>query len=233
MVIESLLDGARRARGTTVVIDVLRAFTSACVALSGGASRIVMTALPEEALALRDRGEADVCIGEVGGRMPAGFDHGNSPHEIASADLRGAAVAQSTRAGTTGVAAAAAAGAERIYCAALVNASATARAVAAARPAHVTLVAMGAWGTERSDEDELCALYLRNLICGRHPDPAAVGELARSGGEAGKYRDPAQDQYHPRDLEMALSVDSHDAAIEVRREGGLLVARPVPPGGRR
>ncbi len=228
VVIESLLGGARRARGTVVVIDVLRAFTSACVAFSGGASRIVMTAEPEEALALRHRGEADVCIGEVGGRMPEGFDHGNSPFELSTADLRARSIAQSTRAGTTGVAAAAAAGAGRLYCAALVNARATADAVAAARPERVTLVAMGAWGTERSDEDELCALYIRNLLGGRRPDPEAVRRLALAGGESDKYRDGAQDQYHPRDLEMALAVDSCDLAIEVERSAGLLVARPGP-----
>ena len=51
--IDSLLDGVTRSRGTTVVIDVFRAFTTAAVALSRGARHIVLTALPEEALALR------------------------------------------------------------------------------------------------------------------------------------------------------------------------------------
>jgi 2-phosphosulfolactate phosphatase len=33
----------------------------------------------EEALALRDAGIREVCIGEVRGRAPDGFDFGNSP----------------------------------------------------------------------------------------------------------------------------------------------------------
>ena len=227
VVVESLLGGARRSRGTVVVIDVLRAFTSASVAFARGAERIIMVAEVHEALDLRERGEADLCMGEIDGRRPEGFDYGNSPFELGSQDLRGRVIAQSTRAGTTGVAAAE--GADRIFCGSLVNAAATADAVGRSRPERVTLVAMGAWGRTRSDEDEQCALYLRNLLEGRRPDPAAVRSLILAGGESGKYHDARQRQYHPEDLDLALRVDSVDFAIAVERCGGLLVARPDPP----
>ena len=52
--IYSLLEGARRATGSVVVIDVFRAFTTAAVALANGASNIVMVSTVEEALALRE-----------------------------------------------------------------------------------------------------------------------------------------------------------------------------------
>lgn len=227
IVIESLLEGARRSRGTVVVIDVLRAFTSASVAFQRGADHIVMVAEVAEALDLRASGRVDLCIGEVDGVRPDGFDLGNSPFELSQADLSGRVIAQSTRAGTTG--AALATGADRQFAGALVNAGATARAVAATDPDRVTLVAMGAWGTTRSDEDEHCALYLKNLLQGRHPDPDAVRSLVLAGEESQKYHDPAQFQYHPKDLELAVAVDSVDFAIGVERRGGLLVARPTPP----
>ena len=229
MVIESLVDGARRSRGTVVVIDVLRAFTSASVALARGAERIIMVAEVDEAVGLRERGDADLCMGEVDGRRPKEFDLGNSPFELGSQDLRGKVIAQSTRAGTAGVAAAE--GADRLYCGSLVNASATAAAVGRSRSERVTLVAMGAWGKTRSDEDEHCALYLRNLLEGRRPDPEAVRSLILSGAESRKYHDPRQRQYHPEDLDLALRIDSVDFAIEVERRGGLLVARPDHPRG--
>ena len=229
IVIESLLQGAQRAKGTVVVIDVLRAFTSACVAFEGGADHIVMVAEVEEALALRNSGAADLCMGEVAGLRPAGFDFGNSPYELSGTDLSGKVIAQSTRAGTTGVALAAEAGAERLFAGSLVNAVATARAVAATGAEYVTLVAMGSWGTIRSDEDEQCAWYLKNLLQGRHPDPGAVSELVLAGEESQKYHDPAQEQYHPRDLEMATSIDTADFAIGVERRDGLLIARPIRP----
>jgi phosphosulfolactate phosphohydrolase-like enzyme len=54
--IHSLLKGTLRATGTAAVIDVLRAFTTIAVALTNGASPIVMVRSVEEALALRDAG---------------------------------------------------------------------------------------------------------------------------------------------------------------------------------
>jgi 2-phosphosulfolactate phosphatase len=221
--IESLLEGAQRARGTVVVVDVFRAFTTAAVALARGAERIVLVAEPEEALRLRDRGVGAYCLGEVEGKRPQGFDFGNSPHEMMQADLRGKSVIQSTRAGTTGVAAAAEA--EAVYGASFVVAEATTQAILRDQPAQVTIVAMGWNAKVRTDEDEQCALYLRNRLQGRRPDVEAVRRLVLAGGEVPKFRDPRQPHFHPQDLEIALDVDRYDFAIRIRREDNLLVAR--------
>ena len=87
--LESLISGARTAEGVAVIVDVLRCFTTAAVAFSRGAERIVMVAEVEEALELRRRGVGDFCVGEVGGKRPEGFDYGNSPTEMMAADIRG------------------------------------------------------------------------------------------------------------------------------------------------
>jgi hypothetical protein len=87
--IDSLLEGARRAMGSVAIIDVFRAFTTAAVALANGAARIIMVATVEEALALRAAAAGQICMGEVGGRAPPGFDFGNSPFAIALGDSRG------------------------------------------------------------------------------------------------------------------------------------------------
>ena len=49
----SLISGAEAAVGTTVIIDVCRAFTTAAVALSRGAHRIVMVDSLDKAIALK------------------------------------------------------------------------------------------------------------------------------------------------------------------------------------
>lgn len=222
--VESLLEGARRARGTVVIVDVFRAFTTAAVAFSRGAAKIVMVAEPSEALAMRGRGLGDLCVGEINGIPPEGFDFGNSPFEMAGADLEGKVVIQSTRSGVIG--AAAATGASAIYAASFVVAKATAGAILRDNPPLVTIVAMG-WNAQmRTDEDELCALYLRNLLEGREPNPDALRQLVQASGEAGKFYDPAQPHFHPEDCEMALDVNRYDFAIRVAREDNLLVARP-------
>ena len=104
-------------------------------------------------------------------------------------------------------------------------AGATARAIMQDAPEIVTIVAMGWEARAHADEDEQCALYMRNLLQGRKPAHNAVRALVLAGAEAQKYSDPEQPQYHPEDRDMALQIDSVDFAIKVRREDGLLVAR--------
>ncbi len=223
--IESLIEGARRAEGTAVIVDVFRAFTTAAVALSRGAARIILVAEPREALELRARGVADLCMGEVAGRRPPGFDFGNSPFELSQAEVGGKVLVQSTRAGTVGVCAAERA--QAVYAASLVVARATADAILRAAPPLVTIVAMGSEGKRRSDEDEQCALYLRNLLLGQQPDRDCVRRLALVGAEAAKFGDPERPHFHPLDRDIALEIDSLGFAIAVTREDGLLVARPA------
>jgi 2-phosphosulfolactate phosphatase len=221
--IESLLEGARRARGAVVIVDVFRAFTTAAVALARGAERIVMVAEPAQALRLRDQGVGDLCVGEIDGKWPEGFDFGNSPYEMTQADLEGKVVIQSTRAGSTGVAATT--GTQVVYGASFVVADATARAILRENLPHVTIVAMG-WNAQvRTDEDEQCALYLRNRLQGRRPEVEAVQQLVLASGEVAKFRDPQQPHFHPQDLDIALEVNKYDFAIRIRREDNLLVAR--------
>ncbi len=224
--LKSLLQGAREASGTVVIIDVYRAFTTAAVAFQRDAKKIFFVTRIEDALALRRRGVCDLCAGEVGGIRPEGFDFGNSPFQLNRADVAGKTLCLSTRAGTTGVEAAGRA--DRIYAASLTVADATAQAIRNRNPDTVTLVAMGWEGRGRTDEDELCALYLRNLLLGCTPDPDAVCSLVRSAAESRKFDDPGQPHFHPGDRDLALRIDSVPFAINVTPEDGLLVARPEP-----
>jgi len=221
--IDSLYRGANEARGTVVIIDVFRAFTTAPVAFSKGAKKIVLVAEVEEALDLRSQGVGDICMGEVDGKRPEGFDLGNSPYEMLEADVAGKTLIQSTRAGTVGMSAAK--NASQIYAGSFAIADATVKAILRDNPELVTIVAMGLEAKVHADEDEQCALYLRNLLQGRKPDSDAVRALVLAGKEAQKYADPSQPQYHPEDRDMALQIDSVDFAIRVEREDGLLVAR--------
>ncbi len=222
--IGSLLEGAAQATGAVAIIDVFRAFTTAAVVrAANGATHITMVASVDEALALRDSGVGQVCMGEVRGRMPTGFDFGNSPFEVSQEDFRGKAIIQRTSAGTQGIVAAS--HAERLYAASLVIASATARTLRTVAPARISLVAMGNEAISRADEDELCALHLRNLPEGRPGDIQAVRATILAGGEAARFSDPTRPQYHPGDLDIALDIDRYNFAIAVTMEAGRPVAR--------
>ncbi len=219
----SLVRDAREAEGTVIIIDVFRAFTTAAIAFENGASRITLVAEVEEALELQRRGIGDVLMGEVDGARPDGFDYGNSPFEIAEVDFTGKSIVQSTRAGTVGVAAAAKA--DAIYLGSFAVAEATVEAILRENPPLVSIIAMGDQGAVRSDEDEHCGLYLRNLLEGRRPDPEAFRSLILKGGATQKFFYPSQTKYHPEDVELALQVNKHSFAMKVTRQDGLLVAR--------
>ncbi len=222
--LDSLVKGAKKAQGTAIIVDVFRAFTTAAMAFHRGAAEIILVAEVEKALELRHQDGGDLIImGEVDGKRPDGFDYGNSPYEISQADVAGKTIVQSTRAGTVGVTAAI--NAETIYLGSLVTATATATAVRRDNPRMVSIVAMGDRGAHRSDEDEQCALYLRNLLEGRNPDPDAVRSLIMTGGQTQKFFDDSQPQFHPKDVELALQINRFPFAMRVSREKGLLVAR--------
>ncbi len=219
----SLVRDAQEAQGTAIIIDVFRAFTTAAIAFDHGAIEIALVAEPEEALELHRRGVGDYLMGEVAGKRPEGFDFGNSPHEISQVDLAGKTLVQSTRAGTVGVASAV--NASEIYLGSFVVAQATVDAIRSDGPELVSVIAMGDQGVYRSDEDEHCGIYLRNLLEDRKPDFDAVKTLILKGGATQKFFDPQQSQYHPEDVTLALEADRYSFAMKISREDGLLVAR--------
>ncbi len=224
----SLVRDAEEAEGVVIIIDVFRAFTTAAIALDHGVTQITLVAEVEEALELHGKGVGDLVMGEVDGKRPDGFDMGNSPFEITPVELAGKSIVQSTRAGTVGVTAATRA--DSIYLGSFVVAQATVDAIRKEDPALVSIIAMGDQGRVRSDEDEHCALYLRNLLEGRNPDPAAVRSLIMEGGATQKFFDESQPQFHPEDVDLALEVNRYPFAMKVTREDGALVARKLPVG---
>jgi 2-phosphosulfolactate phosphatase len=153
-------------------------------------------------------------MGEVHGRAPDGFDFGNSPFEVSTVDFQGKTIIQRTSAGTQGIVEAATK-AERLYAASLVTAEATVRALLSASPDQISLVAMGDNGLSRTDEDELCAIHLRNRLERRPGDPEAIRRLVLAGGEVGRFYGPSRPYLHPEDVDIALDIDRFDFAVRV------------------
>lgn len=205
------LDRADDAVGTVVVIDVLRAYTTAAFAVDGGAASIRLVTDVDEAIALRERGVVDLVLGEVGGHPVAGFDLSNSPAEIATADVAGQRLAMRTSAGTRG--AVAATGATRLLTGAFVNAGATADALRG--DVVVTFLLTGESLGRDGDEDRALADYLTALVQGDDPAPAPYLDRVRRSDHGRRFGDdlPAAD------LELACDVDRFARALEIVRRG--------------
>ena len=96
-------------------------------------------------------------------------------------------------------------------------------------PEEVSIIAMGDRGVVKSDEDEQCAFYLRNLLEGREPDPESVKSLILTGGSTQKFYDPSQSQYLPEDVDWALKFNHFNFSMKAAVENGHLIARKVDP----
>jgi 2-phosphosulfolactate phosphatase len=118
---------------------------------------------------------------------------------------------------------------ERLYAASLVTAEATVRSLLSGSPDQVSLVAMGDNGLKRTDEDELCAIHIRNRLEGRPGDADAIRRLILAGGEVGRFHDTARPYLHPEDVDIALDIDRYDFAVRVDFEDGRPVARIETP----
>ena len=159
------VEGAKRAQGVTVIIDVFRAFSVGCYAFDSGAVGIIATAGVDDAFQLRSRYSNPVLVGERDEKKIPGFDFGNSPTEIIQADLHGKTVILTTTAGTQGLINATRA--DLILTGSFVNAGAIVKFIQALNPPLVTLVAMGYRATISAEEDLLCADYIKDGLLGR------------------------------------------------------------------
>lgn len=99
-----LTEGAKQATGLTVVIDVFRAFSTACYLVAAGAEKIIPVEHVEEVLKLKETLCNVVTLGERFERKVPDFDFGNSPTHIKDLDLTGKTVVMTTSSGTRGIA---------------------------------------------------------------------------------------------------------------------------------
>ena len=220
------LETCHTATGIVIVIDVLRAFSTAAYAFSRGAKAILLVSTVEEALALKAQTPHSKAMGEVGGAPPPGFDFGNSPTYIRKVDLSGIRLIQRTGAGTQG--AVRSRNADVMLAASFVVACATARYVSALGIDEVTFVITGKWD-DRGDEDLACAEYLEALLRG---DPIHTEPLIRRVHESRDgllHFDPEQKIFPQSDLDYCTQIDRFDFAMPIAREQGRLVMHPVKP----
>jgi 2-phosphosulfolactate phosphatase len=143
---------AARAGAAVVVVDTFRASTTIAVLVSNGA-RVIPVASIEQA---RSCAGADLRAGERGSARVSGFDFGNSPTEIAEAEVpAGSTVVLSTTNGTRVIEAAS--GAPAVLTGAFVNASSLANDLAAGTHGRRVVVVGCGWRGRRASEDEAAA----------------------------------------------------------------------------
>ncbi|MDP8961092.1 MAG: 2-phosphosulfolactate phosphatase [Actinomycetota bacterium] len=210
--------------GAAVVVDVLRAFTTAAYAFERGAREIVLVRTLEEARSVRDRLDA-VTMGEEHGEPVEDFALGNSPDEVRDLRLGGVVLVQRTTTGTQAVVNCAQA--DPLLAASFVCVQATVRFLAGRRPETVKLVVTGAHSGRDGDEDYACAEYLAARLRDQEPDVRPYLDRVRNSDAGRLFASGAEVDHRPEDLELALDVDRFPRALAVSRQHDLVVLRPV------
>ena len=218
------LEDCHDAKGVVIVIDVLRAFSTAAYAFARGAKEILLVSTVDEALSLKSAIPQSRAMGEVGGLRPEGFDVGNSPTYIDETDLFGITMIHRTSAGTQGVVRSR--GADVMLACSFVVAGATARYVSNLAVPEVTFVITGK-SYNGGDEDLACAQYLESLLKGNQPDINPFIKRVLESRDAFPHLDPAQREFPLSDLEYCTQVDKFDFAMPISRENGNFIMRPV------
>ena len=204
--------------GSVVVIDVIRAFTTAAYAFGAGAAEIYLVGAVDEAIQFKARHPGSLAVGEDHGLRPVGFDFPNSPAMVSRADLRGCTLVQRTSAGTQG--ALAARDADRLWVSGLATASATARAVDLAGlgpPAYVITGHFADMIGRSGFDDILAADTVERLRLGLPVDAGAVAAELLATDEATRTLSLGPEHCDPSDIEFASRLDVFDFAMEVER----------------
>ncbi|GHV17607.1 putative 2-phosphosulfolactate phosphatase [Clostridia bacterium] len=213
-----MIEGARKARGIAVIIDVFRAFTFEAYAMANGAETIIPVGDMDLARKLKSENPAFLLAGERKGIVPDDFDFGNSPSQIANIDLTGKTIIHTTSAGTQGIANAI--NADEIITGALVNAKAIAKYIKQNNFQDVSLVCMGLEAVSETEEDNLCAEYIRDLLEGKETDISAeAANLAKTSGA--KFLDPNKSHMPEADFGASIELNKFDFVLKVEKHNGL------------
>lgn len=223
-----LIEGARKARGLTVVIDVFRAFSLEPYLFSRGVTAIYPVGAIDEAYQLKRDNPEYLLVGERNEQMPEGFDFGNSPYFSTQHHVEGKQVVHTTSAGTQGIVNAI--NADEIITGSFVNAGAIIKYIQQQKPEHVSLCCMGYASQRPSEEDTLCAEYIKTTLEGGAPDFGAMVKIMRD--TAGKrFFIPENQWYAPQeDFYLCTKLSIFDFILKVSLHDGHWKATRVDIG---
>ena len=210
-----IIGGAKQAKGLTVVIDVFRAFSTACYVIAAGADKIIPVEHVEDVFKLKSAVEGAILMGERQERKVEGFDFGNSPSHILNQNFKGRTAIMTTSSGTRGIANAQLA--DEIITGSFVNANAVISYIRKKNPKEVSLVCMGYEGHTPTQEDTFFAEYVRDSLLGKRVDFTVMKETLRTGDGA-RLLDPANHEWSPAtDFDLCLDLDRFDFVLAVEK----------------
>jgi 2-phosphosulfolactate phosphatase len=205
-----------------IVIDVIRAFTTAAYAFNGGAEKIIPVSTVREALTFKNHHPEYLLMGEVGGEHIPGFDYCNSPVKVAAAALKGKTLIQRTSAGTQGVIKSIKS--KKILCSSFVVAEATLKRIRQVKPKTITFLITGERG---GDEDYALADYLEKLILEDNVDPKPYLTRVINSAAGQDLSNEVSSWCKKHDLDAVLKLNKFPFAMEIFIENNRPALRAI------
>ena len=212
-----MIEGAKQATGVTVIIDVFRAFSVEAYLMNSNVEKIIPVGDMQIAYDYKKKNSEVILVGERHGKILPGFDFGNSPSQLQGADLAGKTVIHTTSAGTQGIANAK--GADVILTGSLVNANAIAKYILKNKYQDVSLVCMGLEATTPTEEDTMCAEYIKSILEGNPMELKDKIEKLKVTSGAKFFDLSQQDVFPERDFYLCTDVDKFDFVLKLGNDG--------------
>lgn len=196
----------------TIVIDVFRAFTTACYVLDMAPKKYIYTnkSAVLKKLAYDYRDALFIGKNEIGANIV--YDISNSPTRVVEQNIKDRIIMHRTEAGSRGILEEKV---DIILAASFVNAEATAAFVKKFPDAKVTIKPMGHEAHTPTLEDDLCAQHIRSLLMGAAPVfdfKPFLQKLKKGSGQYFFSND--QWQYPKEDFLKCLELNRFNFAIQ-------------------
>ena len=208
--------GAKKAKGTVIVIDVIRASTTLITLVANGVQKVIISPTIEGAYLLKKRFPHAILVGERYGILPLGFDYDNSPSHILAHDLKNSTIIFTTTNGSHAILNAHKA--DKFLIGSFINASSIVKYLRRNKPKYVSLLAVGSKSPGRI-EDEACARYLQDLLIGKKSNVEKIrSKILKSitADRLEKFKDNG-------DLDICLSLDRYTTIPKVKKSGEMMI----------
>lgn len=220
------IEGAKKAKGLTVIIDVFRAFSTACYIVAQGAEKVIPVGSIELAYQLKKENSDFILMGERDGYIQPGFDFGNSPFQIQGFNFGNKTVVFTTTAGTQGIVNAK--GAEEILTGSFVNVKAIIEYIKSKKPQNVSLVCTGTANETILEEDASCAQYIKNALLDKSNNFEKIIEHLKTAGFASHFFDPKIKSHPEGDFKLCMDLDRFSFVLKVEpNKDGLVYLKKI------
>lgn len=214
---------ALTAKGLVIVIDVLRAFTTACYVIERGAKNLIAVEDEQIAVGLKRANPEYVLIGERKGLRISAADYNNSPWEVSLGDFVNRTVILTTTSGTKVIPNLLAA--DEVITGAFVNIHAVASYVLKLNPKVVSILCTD--NRYENNEDYECAVYIKRLLEGKKENFEKIKTRLRSHPSAYGFIKKPLTTYGPKDFRLCLQINKFDFILRVRKVGKQLYLEPI------